>query len=142
MLPFYLPFSAFQWLARGGLSLGPAAVVAMLLVQWPLAILGAGLLLAISTFARSQKEAQGYLGPVFLAVTAAAMLSMFVKTEASWPFALVPILNAALVLKQAIANTFDARFILLAAGASVAYASLALWLATRLFEKESVLLKA
>jgi sodium transport system permease protein len=142
IVPFYLPVQAFAWLARGGLSLGPAAVAAMLLVQLPLAVLGAGLLLAISTFARSQKEAQGYLGPVFLTVTVAAMMSMFLPAESSWPLALVPILNAALVLKQAISNTFDATFLLVAIAASVAYAGLAVTFATRLFEKESVLLKA
>jgi sodium transport system permease protein len=142
IVPFYLPLQAYAWLARGGLTLGPAAVAAMLLVQLPLAVLGAGLLLAISTFARNQKEAQGYLGPVFLGVTVAAMMSMFLPTDAHWSLALVPILNAALVLKQAISNTFDVRFILLAGAASVAYAALAIAFATSLFEKESVLLKA
>lgn len=142
ILPFYVPLPAFAWLARDGLALGPAAISAMLLVQLPLAVLGAGLLLAISTFARNQKEAQGYLGPVFLTVTVAAMMSMFLPAESSWPLALVPILNAALVLKQAISNTFNAPFLFVAIAASIAYAALAVTFATRLFERESVLLKA
>jgi sodium transport system permease protein len=142
MLPFYIPLKAFEWLARGGLTLTPAAVFVMLIVQLPLAVLGAGLLLAISTFSRNQKEAQTYLGPVFLLVTVAAMLSMFIKAESGWPIALVPILNAALILKQAISNTFDPLFIIIAFAASIAYAAVAVAFATRLFEKESVLLKA
>jgi sodium transport system permease protein len=142
MLPFYLPLQAFEWLARGGLTLTPMTVFVMLIVQLPLAVLGAGLLLAISTFSRNQKEAQTYLGPVFLLVTVAAMLSMFVKAESGWPVALVPILNAALILKQAISNTFDPLFIAVAFAASIAYAAVAVTFATRLFEKESVLLKA
>jgi sodium transport system permease protein len=142
MLPFYLPLKAFEWLTHGGLTLTPMAVFVMLIVQFPLAVLGAGLLLAISTFSRNQKEAQTYLGPVFLLVTVAAMLSMFIKAEAGWPVALIPILNAALILKQAISNTFDPVFIAIAFSASIGYAALAVTFATRLFEKESVLLKA
>ena len=69
-------------------------------------------------------------------------MSMFLKVEAAWPLALIPILNAALVLKQAISNTFEPLFIVVAFTASIAYAALALAFATRLFQKESVLLKA
>jgi sodium transport system permease protein len=142
MLTFYLPLRAFEWLAHGGLTLSPLAVAVILLVQLPLSVLGAGLLLAISTFSRNQKEAQSYLGPVFLLVTVTAMMSMFLKAEAAWPLALVPVLNAALILKQVIANALDLRFIVLAFAASIAYAAAAIAFATRLFQKESVLLKA
>ena len=64
------------------------------------------------------------------------------SAESGWPVALVPILNAALILKQAISNTFDPLFIAVAFAASIAYAAVAVTFATRLFEKESVLLKA
>ena len=66
--PFYIKLPMFSWMTREGLSLHPAAVLAILLVQVPLAVLGAGILLTISTFARNQKEAQTYLAPVLLIV--------------------------------------------------------------------------
>ena len=66
--PFYVHLPMFAWMTKAGLSLHPAAIVAILLVQIPLAVLGAGLLLTISTFARNQKEAQTYLAPVLLLV--------------------------------------------------------------------------
>jgi sodium transport system permease protein len=142
MLPFVLPIKAFAWLAKGGLHLSAASVTAILLVQLPLAILFAGLLLALSTFARNQREAQTYIGPLMLVVVVPAMLSMMLKSEASWTLALVPVLNATLVLKQALSSTFDPVFIAVATVASVAYAGLAILFATRLFENERVLLKA
>lgn len=142
LLPFFLPIKAFAWLAKGGLSLTPVGVIVMLLAQLPLAVLGAGVLLSISTFARNQKEAQTYLGPLMLVVLVPAMLSMLVKAEAAWPIALVPILNAALALKQALSGAVDPVFIAVAFAASTVYAGLAVLFCAHLFQKESVLLKA
>jgi len=142
MIPFVLPLKAFDWLAKGGLHLSAASVAAILLVQLPLAVLFAGLLLAISTFARNQKEAQTYIGPLMLLVIVPAMISMMMKSEASWTLALIPVMNATMVLKQALSSTFDPVFIAVASLASIGYALLAILFATRLFENERVLLKA
>lgn len=142
VLPFWLQPPGMSWLARTELTLTPLALAAMLLVQFPIAILGAGLLLTVSTYARNQKEAQSYLSPVMLIVTVVAMLSLILKAEAPLPLALAPILNAALALKQALNGSLDPTFALLAVGASIVYASLAMAFATRLFQQESVLLKA
>jgi sodium transport system permease protein len=133
---------AFGAAGRGNWTLGMPEVAAMLLVMIPLAVLGAGILLAISTYARNQKEAQTYLGPVLVLVSVAAMLSTFLKSDAGLAYAVVPVLNAALVLKQALEHSFNLPFVALACVTSLLYAGLALWFATRLFEKESVLLKA
>ncbi|MDX1931681.1 MAG: ABC transporter permease [Capsulimonadales bacterium] len=123
-------------------TLKPVAVIAILLVQIPLAVLGSGMLLAISTYARNQKEAQTYLAPVLVAVTVAAMLSMFLKADSGIVFAIVPILNAALVLKASLDGTFNILFITLACITSVLYAGVAVVAAIRMFEQESVLMKA
>jgi sodium transport system permease protein len=137
----YSSFADAFGATKGTWVLKAPEVAAMLLVMIPLAVLGAGLLLAISTYARNQKEAQTYLGPVLVLVSVAAMLSTFLKSDASLVYAVVPVLNAALVLKQALEHSFNAPFVVLACVTSLLYAGLALWFATRLFEKESVLLK-
>lgn len=143
LIPFYLPVKAFEWIAKGGgASLSLMSGLAILLVQIPLAILFAGLLLGISTFARNQKEAQTYLGPVMLVVIIPAMMSMLLKAEAPWTLALVPVLNATLVLKQALSGIFNPTFVAVATLSSAFYAAIAVTFATRLFQKESVLLKA
>lgn len=132
----------YAWLSKGGLHLGPAAICVTLLVLLPLSVLFAGLLLAVSTFARNQKEAQTYLAPLFILVLAPAMISMFLNTDVGLSVALAPVLNAAIIIKQALSGTYDLAFILLASAASVLYAAVALTFATKLFQKESVLIKS
>ena len=128
--------------AAGGLTLSGLAMAAMFLVQVPLAVMGAGLLLAVSTFARNQKEASTYLMPVMLFSSVAAMMTMMLKASAPLWWALVPVTNAALVLKQALEGTLSPSFVALASAASVLYAAVAVVYATSIFQKESVLLKA
>lgn len=140
--PFYVKLPLFKAMTQSGISLQPSAIAAMFLVQIPLAILGAGILLTISTFARNQKEAQTYLAPVILGVSIAAMMTMLLRAEAPLFWALVPITNAALVLKQALEGVTNLPFVALACAASLAYAAAAVLFATRSFQKESILLKA
>lgn len=141
MIPFLSRMKAYEWLAKGGVSLSPTAIAVTLIMQFPLAVLFAGVLLALSTFARNQKEAQTYLAPLFIVVLLPAMMSMFVRSDASKTLALIPVLNSTLIIKQALSNVFDPTFIALAFAASVLYAGIALLFATRLFQKEGVLIK-
>ena len=101
----------------------------------------AGLLLAVSTFARNQKEAQTYLAPI--------MMIVFVPMMASSPRDRCLPRNgrrsysgASIIIKQALSGSFNVAFILIAFAASAVYAGLALTFATKLFQRESVLIKA
>jgi len=140
--PFYVKLPVFAWMSESGLTLRPAAIAAMILVQIPLALLGAGLLLSISTFARNQKEAQTYLAPVLLGGTVAAMMTLFLKAETPLVWAFMPITNAAMVLKQALEGVTNLPFVAVACVTSILYAAAAVVFATRSFQKESILLKA
>jgi sodium transport system permease protein len=140
--PFFLRIPGLTWLADADVRLTASGIGSLLLAQLPLSVMGAGLLLAISTLARHQREAQSYLAPVMLAVSVLAMLSTVLRSEAHVALALAPVLNAAMAMKQALlGGSVDAAFAALAFTSSALYASLAMWLAVRLFERESVLLK-
>lgn len=141
-IAFSLPMKAMKVLAAGGMHLGPEAIGVCLLVMLPLSVLFAGLLLAVSTFARNQKEAQTYLAPMMMVVIVPMMASMFLGTDVSRMIAMVPILGASIILKQALTGSYDPVFILIAFAASVLYAGIALTIATRLFQSEGVLIKA
>ncbi len=141
IIPFFSGLSAYAWLVKGGITLSPMGVLVVLVMQLPLAVLFAGLLLAISTFARNQKEAQTYLGPVMILIVIPAMFSMVMGAEAPITAALVPVLNASIIIKQALLSSYDFAFIGVALAASVAYAAAAVIFATRIFQKEGVLLK-
>ncbi|MCS6775856.1 MAG: ABC transporter permease, partial [Chthonomonadaceae bacterium] len=64
IITFTSRLQAFAWLSKGGMSISPSTIGVVLLVMLPLSVLFAGLLLAVSTFARNQKEAQTYLFPI------------------------------------------------------------------------------
>ncbi len=140
--PFYVKFPMFAWMAAGGLKLSGGAIAALFFVQMPVALLGAGLLLTISTLSRNQKEAQGYLAPLMLVMSVASMMTVLLKTESPLWWALVPVTNSGLVLKQALSGIVNPTFVAVACGASLLYAAVAIFYARTVFEKESVLLKA
>ena len=139
--PFYVRLPMFDWMTKSGLTLSPAAVFAVLVVQVPLAILGAGLLLTVSTYARNQKEAQTYLAPVILVVTVLAMVTMFLKVDTPMYWTLVPVANAAMVVKQALQGVTNVPFLIAASLISMLYAAAAVLFAAHAFQKESILLK-
>lgn len=140
--PFYVKLPAFDWMAKSGLTLTFTGVAAMFLVEIPLAVMGAGMLLTVSTFARNQREAQSYLAPVMLVATSGAMLSLVLKSEAPLFWAFVPITNASLVLKQALEGVWNPAFVMIACATSLLYAVVAVLFAAHSFQKESILLKA
>ena len=140
--PFYVRLPMFEWMSKAGLTLHFGAVCALLLVQIPIAVLGAGLLLTVSTYARNQKEMQTYLAPILLVITVLAMTTMFLKVETPLIWAIVPVANAAMVVKQALEGVTSLPFLLVASLTSLAYAALAVFVASRAFQKESILLKA
>ncbi len=110
-------------------------------MQAPLAVLFAGALLTVSTVARNQREAQTYLGPMMMVIIVPAMMSMITGAEAPKAMAFVPILNASLIIKQALTSSYDPVFLGLALASSILYAALSVAICTRMFERESVLLR-
>jgi len=140
-IPFFSGLKVFAWLSQGGMRLSATGIGVTILMQLPLAFLFAGMLLTVSTFARNQKEAQTYLGPMMMAIIVPAMMSMVAGAEAPRVMAVVPVLNASLIIKQALSGTVDPVFMGLALATSLAYAGLAVAVCTRLFERESVLLR-
>lgn len=139
--PFYVHLPMFEWMSKAGLTLHFGAVCALLLVQIPIAVLGAGLLLTVSTYARNQKEMQTYLAPLLIVITVLAMTTMFLKVKTPLIWAIVPVANAAMVIKQALEGATSLPFLVLASLASLAYAALAVFVASKAFQKESILLK-
>ena len=88
------------------------------------------------------RPAQALLGPLFTLTMVPALMTMTITTDVPRTLALFPILNAALIIKQALGGSYDAGFIALAFLASLVYAAAALLLATRLFQNEAILTKA
>ena len=100
--------------------------------------------LALGVFAKSTKEGQYYLVPLFLVVMPLAFASMMPGTELTVGRALIPITGAMLLQQKLLSVTPDPvpwDMIPVVLGSLAVWIGLALWAAVRQFHRESVLFR-
>jgi sodium transport system permease protein len=117
------------------------AVISIFIVVLPLAVLFSAALLAISLFAKSFKEAQSYLSPLMIILSLPAVAALLPGVELNATLALVPVLNTSLVCKEIIMGTYHWKYIALIFASSCLYATAALGIAVKLFQREDVLFR-
>lgn len=118
--------------------LGLAGVVVLVV---PLAVLFAALALAISLFARTQKEAQTYLAPLVAVVLLPAVAGVLPGVELNATLALVPVLNVTLACKELVSGVWPWGWLALIFGSTCVYAGAALAACVRMFGREGVLFR-
>ena len=123
------------------LSIKFASIVIILILFLPISALFSSLLLSISLFAKSYKEAQSYITPLMIVVIMPAMISFMPGVELNLALAFVPIINVSLALKDVLLGTYKIGFIALIFLSTVIYASFSIFITRRLFEKEQVLFR-
>ena len=123
------------------LSISPTAVFWLFVMIVPLSVLFSATLLAISLFARSFKEAQSYISPLTILVLMPAVISVLPGVDLDFRLSLIPVLNTSLVSKEIVSGTYHWNYIALIFFSSCVYASAALWIAIRLFQREDVLFR-
>jgi sodium transport system permease protein len=124
------------------LHIGLATVLSVFLMALPLAVLFAAVLMTIALFAKTYKEAQSYLTPMTFIVVIPAVASLLPGVDLTAKLALVPILSTSLVCKEIVAGTFHWAFIMLIFLSSSVYAAVALFIAVKMFQRESVLFRS
>ena len=117
-------------------------VIAVFVVALPVAVLFAAVLLTISLFARSQKEAQSYLTPLTFVVIVPSLAAILPDIELTPKLAIVPILNASLLCKELVSGTYHWNYIALIFLSTSIYAGAALFLTVKMFQRESVLFRS
>lgn len=127
----------------GGLvaAVSVKAVSAVFFVVVPLAILFSGGLMAVTVYARSYREAQGYLGPLLFFVILPALLTMIPGVRLTPRLALVPIANVSLVAREVLAGNYPWEMIILVFLSTLGLAGMALILAAWQFSREEVLFR-
>lgn len=123
-------------------SFDPAGFIGVFAMVAPVAILFAALLLTVSLFAKSYKEAQSYAGPMILLAIIPAVFGMLPGMELSAKTALIPILNLSLVCKEMLSGTWNWNYIALIFGSSCLYAVVALVACVKMFNREDVMFRA
>lgn len=97
------------------------------------------LLLALTSFARSFKEAQAYIVPLMLLCFAPGMMVLLPGLSLNGPLAVVPLVNIVLLARDTFAGTAAASSAAIVVLATLLYALAAVALAARLFGAEAVL---
>ena len=122
-------------------SIGALDLALIALMFVPAAAMFAAILLSISIYARSFKEAQSYAVPMQLLVILPAMLPMMPGVEMTWGWAMVPITNIALAIKELVKGTMSYEMLVAILGSSALLAGLLLAFCTWWFRRESVLFR-
>jgi sodium transport system permease protein len=124
------------------LKLGPQTVISVFLMALPVAVLFSATLMTIALFAKTYKEAQSYLTPMTFVVIIPAIAAMLPGVELTPKLALVPILNVSLLCKELVAGTYHWNYIAIIFSSTCVYAAAALFIAIKMFQRESVLFRS
>lgn len=121
----------------------PVALVYLVLITIALGMVFAGIQLAVSTYAKSFKEAQTYLSfLIFIAMVPAYATMMMQPGDIKMFMFFVPLFNAIASLKMVLGNAINYTYLGIALVTSIAYVIISLFLAASLFNKEKVLFRS
>lgn len=124
-----------EWNMRIPLSALPWVMLALV----PLAVLFGALLLAVSSFARSFKEAQNYVMPVIMGAMLPAFISVIPGTKLEGPVLIMPVGNIVVLTRELFIGHFRWDWIFWVVLSTSLYATAAVAVAARLFGQEAVL---
>ena len=136
----------YPYLVHGATKLDvslPLAAAAVLLgVAMLFSALVSAIQLALSVYARTPREAQQYVTPLYFVIVLPALAIQFISQwqSAAWVY-LIPVLNTFFVFRELLLGTVNWGHLLLTALSCIFYASLVLGMAVALFSRESVILR-
>ncbi len=127
--------------ASGGMLISLGSVVLVLLTLIPLAVLFAGVTMAVAVTARTYKEGQGMLTPLMMVSILPAMVSMIPGIELTPLLAVIPIANVSLLMRALMAGNAPWLEFTITLVSTAVLAALSLRWVTLQFNRESVLFR-
>jgi len=126
----------------GAYSITPLNLLMTILSIVPIMILGASLQLAISTWARSNDEAYGYLNPLSFLSSLPMIVVLFIQDviPALWYYA-IPVFGTILAMRDLLIGKWSAAALAVMFITSLIYALMALGWAVWLFGREEVVFR-
>lgn len=131
-----------ELLAAVAQVLEPVTIATVLALLLPLSMFFAALLLMLSVYARSYKEAMSIISPLMIVVLFPAMIALLPGSELTPVTALIPILNVSLATRALISGTADPALVALVFASLVALAAASLWACTRWFAREDIVFRS
>ncbi|MDD3625894.1 MAG: ABC transporter permease [bacterium] len=117
------------------------SLILILLLFFPASGMFSAILLTLSIFAKSLKEAQSYMAPIMVLTIFPAMVSLLPGIEPSFLLAIIPVVNVSLSIKMIITEDFNLMLYTVTFLSSTIYAILCLLLTINIFKRESVLFR-
>ena len=114
-------------------------MVALMLV--PTAAIFAAILLSISIYAKSYKEAAGMISPLMMLILVPIVVAMLPGVELNWFWSMVPLTNVSLAMKELVKGTMDYRMFLAILLSTTLIAGLLLAWCRWWFTREEVLFR-
>lgn len=126
-----------------GFYVPPMALILSLLIAITLGMTFAGIQIALSTYARSFKEAQVYLSFLMIAAMVPAYTNMFTQPN-DIPFYsfLLPVVNTISAFKIVLGGSVNYFYLLMAFASSIVYVIAALAVAVMMFKREKFLFRS
>lgn len=123
------------------LSLQSMLLIVLLAVLYVIFI--SAVMLLVSIYARSLKEANTYLTPVTLIPVLLSVITMYMEpSSVSMAMMNIPILNVVIVIKEIIFNQLNYTHLYMTIGWSIAYVIVSMIAAKMMYEKEEVIFRA
>lgn len=123
----------------GSIAITDFLLILVLLI--PLSAVFACILLMISIYARSFKEAQNYMGPLSFLVMLPVITATLPNIKLTWVTAAIPVTNIALAIKEILKGTVDYNFVFTIFVSTMIFAGISLWVCTYWFSREDVLFR-
>ena len=121
------------------LPIGNFALI--LLLMLPLITLFSAILLSISTYSRNIKEAQSYQMPLLFGAIMLSMVSFLPGFELNLGFALIPIVNFSLMMRDIMMNNFQLNYLFIVIGSTLVLDVITVYISIKLFHSENVLFR-
>jgi sodium transport system permease protein len=116
-------------------------IIAISLLLLPLAIFFASLLMAISIFAKSFKEAQSQMSPLTIVILLPVFIGILPGIELNVFTALIPVLNLSLATKDIISGTISPWLLVEVYSSLILISMLSLTFCVKWFEREDVIFR-
>ncbi|MBQ1269320.1 MAG: ABC transporter permease [Clostridia bacterium] len=118
---------------------GPTDYLLIFAVLLSTVLVITGIIAAISTFAKSVKEATSYSAPLMILVLVISMLPMFVTLPQTLALALIPLYNSVQCFGSVFAFTPNPVYIVITICSNFVYAALLVILVAKMFASEKIM---
>ena len=121
--------------------INPLMIISIIILMIPIAIFFASMLLSISFYARSFKEAQSLMGPLNMVIIVPLFLSLGPGMEMDHATALMPLINVGLLTKEILAGSVELIYFIETLFSLLFCAAIGIWFSVFWFKKENTIFR-